>query len=175
MPMNDQLQVEVRDGQVVRLLINNNWRRHGDGKDLAAALSDEVKSLLPRDGRAAPTGQPPENMNLTRLQRFMDMHREWHRRAEDYNRRATAGEFAPERPSYCDDGHHVELRFQQGRFDRVLIDPTWAEEATTQALMTTLLDAFTGVVLDDAGPGRGARDELHRLDQDIRDYAAQGW
>lgn len=176
MTMHEQVTVKVTEGHLERLLINNKWRDHGSPEDLANAISTVIKEQLTRPiDPLEPRISRPINMNITRLQKFMEMHKEWHEQALQENKRIHSRDLALKRPNYeHSEQHHVEIHFKKGEFDKILIDPNWARKAPVQQLATTILQEFEGINLTEHQQYSLESERLRSLNQKIREYSEQG-
>ena len=163
--MTIDVEVELEDAQLRRLLFSNRWKDRGDAEQLADSISAAIRAALPeaRESTAPGAGLRSAAYALTTLQlrEYMARHREHTRRAADFSRRVAAGEFLGEpAPEAAEDGRNVDIRFKDGRFDRVLINPEWAEKTTAAAIVDAVLAAFDGVALVSESP---AAEELAAL------------
>ncbi|GAA2181140.1 hypothetical protein GCM10009785_14840 [Brooklawnia cerclae] len=175
MSLRDKVEVEVEDNRVQRLLINTRWKDHGTPEELAEAISQAIKAAMPQQEPSDDTDpQRPRvrHMSVNELREYMAMHRAYSRRALEFSRRAVRGEFRGEAsPGPAPEGQNVDVRFSAGRFDRILLNPTWASRTATNSIMEAILRVLDGVDLVAADPGS---DELAALRDErarVRDFA----
>lgn len=174
MPLADGVEVAVEDGRLARLLISNKWRDHGTPEELAQAISAAIRDAMPPAARAtAAVPAPARAMSPGELRAYMEQHNDWHRRARDFRRRAAEGTLVPDpAPVAAAEGNHVQLRFSQGRFESLKLNPAWAEKANIQTLVDEVLAAFADVDLVLHDPAAEERRALHRLHDSISEFAS---
>ena len=175
MPLADKVEVAVEDGRLTRLLISNKWRDQGTAEELALVISAAIRDAMPPAGPRplAAVPAPTRPMSPTELREYMEQHNDWHRRARDFRRRAAEGRLVPDpAPVAAAEGQHVQLRFAQGRFESLKLNPDWAERANIQTLVDEVLAAFADVDLVLHDPAAEERLALHRLHGSISDFAS---
>ncbi len=174
MPLADRIEVSVEDGRLARLVISNKWRDHGTPEELAQAISATIRDAMPPAAPATAAVPPPARaMSPGELRAYMEQHNDWHRRARDFRRRAAEGALVPDpAPVAAAEGDHVQLRFSQGRFESLKLNPAWAEKANIQTLVDEVLAAFADVDLVLHDPAAEERRALHRLHDSISEFAS---
>lgn len=173
MSMSDYVTVEVENNHLTRLLLRNGWQEAGDVAALSQAITDAISAALPQPQEEAPRPTHRRKLTVYELQQYMEMHNEWRRRARDLRRRIEAGEFRMQmRDELVDARERVFVEFREGRFDALHLHPTWAIEASLQALSDEVLNLLGDVSLIRHDPAEAERQQLRDLDRRIREFAS---
>lgn len=174
MALSDGIRVELEGDRLVRLLVSNNWKSDGTPEDLAEAISGAIREAMPQADPVRPgAATRPRVRHLTSRERreHMARHRDYMKRSLEFSRRVADGGFLGEPAPSDDEKSSVVLRFRGGRFDEVLIDPRWAEQATANSIMEAVLKAFEGVDLAPASPAAEELASLRSERSRIREFA----
>lgn len=178
MPMQGQIEVTVEDGRLTRLLINNRWQGSGGPAELGEAISQAIRDAI---GAASEPGlihaTRPVLREMTPRERreHMAMHRDYMRRSLEFSRRVVRGEFVGEPLGLeVEEGTNVAVRFRDGWFSELILNPQWAQQATANSIMDAVLAACDGIALTPESPAVEELRALHRERARIREFARGG-